>query len=258
MHSIIILLATAISLTAFAADSDPISAHQLLSNELTRRWEQTPVPQFLEEKKSDIAEVMDLGLRIPIDDLREILDSDMETHVRKNSEFVDWQIYSSLQHQTKFSYLVENLRRGDLQPRASEEHYSRFGVYLELHLIENPRPFEWGDVELHFEASLLDLANYHINPSWNYGNYNPDSASPAANMGRTNYFIRKLLTRPESKNEFVFHDPVSFQYLKKIVVQVGKKAELLKAIEQYKIPCPTAVGWDKLIEERAMELKKAG
>lgn len=228
--------------------------HQQLSDELTQRWETTIVPSFLEEKKSDIAEIMDQGLRMPLEILREILASDDVIEIEKNSEIYErnTHLYSSIQHQTKLKYLIENLRRGELEPRSSEVHYSRHGVYLELHLHSNPKPFAWGDVELHFDSRVLDRTDYHINPYWSYGNYDPNSASPAVNMGRTNYFLRKLLNSYSTQNELVFHNPVSLMYLKKIIVPMGKKLELIKELETRKISSSSGIEWHQLITESVM------
>lgn len=226
--------------------------HQRLSDELLQRWEQTALPPFLEDKRAMIDEVAETGLKMDVEWLRQMLDADRVGEVRKLSELVDWGVYSSFQHQSKLKYLVENLTNGSLQPRASDVHYSRFGVYLELHLRSDPKPFAWGDVELHFDVALLDRSDYHINPSWAYGNYNPDSASPLVNKGRVSFFLRKYLELPGSQNEFVFHEPVEMRYLKRIVVPTGKKQSLIEELRQNGVACPTAVGWEILIQEQPL------
>lgn len=228
--------------------ADDLSDHQKLNNELLQRWEQTKLPTFLEEKKGVIDEVMWSGLSIEPVVLREILDSDLSTHFKKNSYIVkQYQPDATLLTETPYQYLVQNLQKGQLEPRASEKHYSRYGIYLELRA--TPLTFIWSDVALHFSEEILDREDYHITPSWSYGNYIPTSASPSVNMGRTNYFFMKLLSRP-LKNEIVFHNPISLKHLKQIVVKPGKKIDLIKELEQKNIPCPTANGWNNLVIER--------
>jgi hypothetical protein len=230
----------------------PTEEHHRLSAELLRRWDEGKLPAFLEDKKAQIDEVMDLGMKFPIEKLREMLAADSIQPSEKLSSLVDFSVYSSLQHQTSLKYLVENLRIGHLEPRASDKHHSRFGVYLELHLLSNPKPFAWGDVELHFSPLLLDRQDYHMNSAWNYGEYHPGSASPAVNMGRSAYFISTLLKLPDSQNELVFHERVPFSALVRIMVPTGKKAGLVRELAARKVKNPTRIPWETLIQEQEM------
>jgi len=223
-----------------------------LAAELIRRWEITKLPDFLEEKKGVIDEVQEgiEAMEAPL--LRDILAADEASATQLNSSLIDPRVYSSLQHQTSSKYLLENIRKGELTPRASEKHWSRFGAYLELHLKGSPKEFAWGDTELFFDYKLLDRTDYHVNNAWEYGNYNPDSASPAVSMGRTNYFFAKRLRRLHEQNEIVFHNPVPLSALTKIVVVKGLRDKLLADIHAAKLPCPVSIGWEALIEEKAL------
>jgi hypothetical protein len=238
-------------LNTAAAQSLEHMTHEELNAELVKRWDETKLPDFLESKKSMIDEVMESGMHVDPTLLRELLASDAETKIVKNSSLVNPAIYSSLQTQSSSKYLLRNLKEGKLVPRENPQHHSRYGIYLELHLVSNPRHFDWGDVELHFDNSLLDRSDYHINPSWAYGNYDPLSASPAVNMGRTNYFIRKLLgVAADAKNEVVFHNEVPLSALVRIFVPTGQKQKLMQEIAEQGIPCPVAMGWGELLAEK--------
>jgi hypothetical protein len=224
---------------------------------LMHRWIETKLPPFLqsrrafESRRTAVGDAMDDINRTDLSMLQSILRADEAHNVRPNSELVDSRYYSSLQHQTVTQNLVGILRNGELTPRAGKTNDSHFGVYLELHLLAEPHPFFYDGVELHFDYSLLDRDDYHVTKEWRYGKYGPLSASPAANMGRTNFFISEYLHEPGSSNEIVFQKPVPLSALKKIVVVKGFRAQLLAEIDAAGIVCPVGAGWDALIEERA-------
>lgn len=226
------------------------ASQEEMANELIRRWEEGKLPDFLEAKKGVIDEVQEGIHALEAKDLRAMLAADEAQAFQPNSSLIDPKVYSSLQHQTSSKYLLENLRKGELTPRSSEKHWSRFGVYLELHLKGSPKEFAWGDTELFFDYSLLDRTDYHVNNAWEYGNYNPDSASPAVSMGRTNYFFAKRLRRLHYQNEIVFHNPVPMAKLTRIVVVKGLRDKLLADIKAAGLECPVAMGWEALIEEK--------
>lgn len=229
--------------------------HQRLSDQLLERWDQTPLPAFLQNKKSVIDEVMSTGIAMPIEDVRGILSADSVRSDVKLSSLVDFSVYSSIQSQTSMKYLLKNLESGHLEPRANKERYSQFGVYLELHLLASPKPFAWGDVELHFSPEILDRKDYHVSLNWDYGNYGPAAASPAVNMGRMTYFLGTLLKKG-IQNELVFHERVPLSLLVKIVVPIGKKATLMKALAAKRLQSPTAQPWEALIVEQEMPAPK--
>jgi|GEM_PF-4439934 len=173
---------------------------------------------------------------------------------RKISELVDPKIYSSLQHQMKSKWLVPLLREGQLLPRKgsywnNDEGDSLPGVYLELHRTDAPKPFAWGDVELHFDYSLLDRGDYILNPYWDYGAYTPVSASPMVSHGRVAYYLRATLLKAE-RNEVVFLNPVPLDGLKAIIVKKGLRAALLKELKKSGISCRRPGGCEALISER--------
>lgn len=239
------------------SQSDEFSKEQLqLAEDFLQRWSEPKIPDFLEEKKADYGEVM---YPVRYDDpknLMEILASDTSGDRRKTSTLIDSDFFSSLQHQTNTKRLIDILKQGELRPFASPTHNSEFGIYLELHSYSHPKHFEWGEVELHFNESLLDRKDYHLNNSWDYGAYGPYSASPAVNLSRLNFFVETLMKKDVTQNEFVFHKPISTKSLKKIVVVKGTKSSLIKSLSQLKIKCPSPDGWEKFIEERAKPKNK--
>lgn len=228
----------------------PAATRAEMAAELIRRWEVTKLPAFLEERRAVIDEVEGAMNDLEPNILRDLLAADDAREIRPNSSLIDPRHYSSLQHQTSSKHLLENIAKGELTPRASEKHWSRKGVYLELHLVGSPKPFAWGDTELHFDYAILDRRDYHVSAAWDYGNYAPDSASPAVNMGRTNYFFAKRLRRLHFQNEVVFEGPVPLSALKKIVVVKGLREKLLAEIKAAGLACPVPGGWEQLIEER--------
>lgn len=218
--------------------------------QLLAKWDALDTPDFIAERKPMIDEIYD-GFMASTDEqvAKEVLAADASVNVAPASTIIDTTIYSSLQHQTKLKYLLQNLKNGYLQPRAGTGSIDfHEGVYLELHTLRHPKPFDWGDVELHFDYSLLDRKDYYITPYWAHGYYEPISASPAVSLGRVNHLIQKLIPASD-QNEIVFVNPVPLSSLIKIVVQKGRKAQLLKNLAREKVACPVAVGWDNLISE---------
>jgi len=257
-YSLICSLVMAAPAFLKAQDGGIAEEHQKLNEELLLRYETTKIPKFLEEKKGQIDEVLETGLKYPIETLRALLESDAQSPNVKLSSLVDFSVYSSFQHQTKMENFLEILKVGQIKPRKNNEAYSYFGVYLELHLLSDPKPFSWGDVELHFSPALIDRNDYHINSAWNYGQFGPDSASPAVNMGRAAYHVSTLLKIPGSQNEFVFHEPVPMSALVKIVIPTGKKAGLIRELKKNGVTSPVKkLSWDQLIFEQNLPAPKA-
>jgi hypothetical protein len=240
------------------ANEEEPSAEQIrLADKILKKWSSTKLPAYLEGKKGDET-VYHYNLKYTdMELLKGLHVADQKVDKRKTSSLVDWKVYSSLQHQLALEKLPALLKLGEIRPNASEEHNSQFGAYFELHLYATPRPFEWGDAELHFSETLLDRKDYHVSPAWDYGTYGPLSASPLVNLARTNFYVETFLKNEGYKNEFVFHKPVSFKkYLVKIVVPTGKKTSFIANLKSLKIKCPSEKGWEKLISEQHMPEKK--
>lgn len=90
-----------------------------------------------------------------------ILAADNIPPARPISQLVNRRLFSGLQRQIKSKFLIDLIKTGRLEPRtyqvgSNEEETSLTGVYLELHRTDNPKPFEWGDVELDFDLSVLN------------------------------------------------------------------------------------------------------
>lgn len=218
----------------------------LTMSDLIERWEATTLPEFLQNKKEDTRG--EIELMFETDEINRILLSDERRPQGPLSALVHPD-FSSLQHQTNFDQLISKLKRGFLRPYANPDENSKFGIYLELYKKSETNSFKWANVELHFKFDLLDRLDYHINPGWDYGHYSPISASPSVNPGRVAYYLQTvLIERPG--NEIVFDGPIFFSNLQKIFVEKGKKQELLEQIAKENITCPTADGWDNLIEEK--------
>ena len=230
------------------------ATQQQLCKELIKRWESISQPDFIASKKPMIDEVSSGTKSMDSKLVRQLLIADESINTQKISSLINPKIYSSLQHQMKSTYLIANLKQGFLQPRAGEEPLSfHEGVYLELHKISAPKPFAWGDVELHFEYSLLDRNDYYISAAWSHGEYWPDSASPAISLGRVQYLIKSVLPKTE-QNEVVFVNPVPLTSLKRIVVPTGAKKLLLEKLIKENIPSPVQMSWDQLIVEQKYNL----
>lgn len=229
------------------------TADEKAREQFNGRWFQTKVPPYLQARKNE--EAAYAGPTLPAQEYLEILAHDFKPISGKLSALVDPKVYSSFQHQMNSKYLLETLTRGELTPRSSQigsndEETSLEGVYLELHTYAFPKPFAWGDVELHFAATLLDRRDYYVSPFWDFGAYGPFAAAPVVNPSRVAYYITKYLIARE-QNEFVFANAVSLGYLTRIVVKRGFKAPLIQALLARKTACPVHVGWDALIVERA-------
>lgn len=235
-----------------ASAYEPSAADEESRNKFNTRWFETKVPQYLEERKNEEAAYSGPTLSAAV--YEEIMKHDFLPVAKKISELVDPKIYSSLQRQMRSQNLLAVLKAGKIDPQeyqvgSNSEETSLLGVYLELHTHTRPKPFAWGDVELHFSMALLDREDYHVSPFWDYGQYGPWAATPTVNKGRIAYYISKYLPTQE-QNEFVFIHPVSVRDISQIVVVKGKRQKLLSEIKKHKIICPQEGGCEKLIIER--------
>lgn len=224
---------------------------QELRAELNSRWENANPPEFLKNRADMEAEEAGETYASPV--YEGILASDSAVTGGKLSAVVDPKIYSALQHQMNSKYLVEVLRAAEVVPTTgrfgiNDESDDEPGVYLELRRRVDQKHFAWGDVELAFAYALLDRDDYYINPSWNYGKFDPMTAAPVLSKGRVQYYIRNYLP-VLSQNEFVFTQRVSLKFLQQIFVKKGAKVGILREIKKAKIACPVALGWDNLIRE---------
>ncbi len=247
--SISIIVSLALSLSASAQELGP--ANQQIADKWMKSLD--ALPEHLSSRLMG-EEVLYSGNLVSESEAEEILKADGTGLTQKTSELVNTKIYSSLQHQMKSKYLVDLIKAGKLEPRTyrvgSAEEISLIGVYLELHRRINPRPFEWGDVELHFDYSVLDRSDYLVNPRWDFGMYGPLTASAELQPNRVAYYVSEYLGQVE-KNEIVFLNSISFASVRQVFVSSERtRTDLLNKIKVAKLTCPQAGGCAALIKAR--------
>lgn len=227
------------------------------NQELAAKWTNAVLPEVLESRRAG-EEILYNGNLVDEKTAAAFLEADKQNPTENLSSLFNPKIYSSLQRQIKSQRLLGLIKKGQLVPTTytvgeNEEDVAKVdsltGIYLELHTKKHPKPFAWGDTELHFSPSILDRKDFIISPYWDYGNYGPLAASAELNRGRAAFLISSYLPKLE-QNEVVFLNEISFGEIKQIVVKKGLRSVLLKKIKAQKLVCPQQGGCEALIIER--------